>query len=212
MICLQNGLSNPNKPNWGGWGGRYELYLPDFSTLKEGSSIVEIGPETRSIWTNSIDTYTPYIDNPYGRTVVKSNQIFKSDKATIWRWRNDFQNDFAARMDWTIHDYDNANHAPVPILSNSEILKVKSGEWISLDAVNSYDPDGDSFSFLWFHYQEASSGNNLLNLGAENTHKIAFKAPEVKQNEIIHIILKVTDRGTPKLSAYKRVIIEVTPH
>ena len=25
-----------------------------------------------------------------------------SDQATIWRWREAYQNDFAARMDWTI--------------------------------------------------------------------------------------------------------------
>jgi len=28
-----------------------------------------------------------------------------SNRATIWRWRAAFQNDFAARMDWTIKPY-----------------------------------------------------------------------------------------------------------
>jgi hypothetical protein len=37
-----------------------------------------------------------------------------SDQATIWRWREAFQNDFAARMDWTIQPYAKANHAPNP--------------------------------------------------------------------------------------------------
>jgi hypothetical protein len=36
-----------------------------------------------------------------------------SDQATIWRWREAFQNDSAARMDWTIKDYKSANHNPV---------------------------------------------------------------------------------------------------
>ena len=37
----------------------------------------------------------------------------QSNKATIWRWRSAYQNDFAARMDWTIKPYAEANHPPV---------------------------------------------------------------------------------------------------
>ena len=37
---------------------------------------------------------------------------YTSDQATIWRWRTAFQHDFAARMDWTIKDAAEANHAP----------------------------------------------------------------------------------------------------
>ena len=35
-----------------------------------------------------------------------------SDQATIWRWRDAFQFDFAARMRWTVTDRNEANHAP----------------------------------------------------------------------------------------------------
>jgi Protein of unknown function (DUF1593) len=38
---------------------------------------------------------------------------YTSDQSTIWRWREGYQNDFAARMDWTIADYSHANHNPL---------------------------------------------------------------------------------------------------
>ncbi len=59
LNLIPNGLSDPEHPEWGGWGGRYELYKPDFAKLKKGSSGVPFEPETREIWTNAIDSYTP---------------------------------------------------------------------------------------------------------------------------------------------------------
>jgi len=46
----------------------------------------------------------------------------------IYRWSKGFQNDFAARMDWCIKSYQEANHPPVPVLGNPEELTVKSGQ------------------------------------------------------------------------------------
>jgi len=50
------------------------------------------------------------------------------------RWREDFQNDFAARMDWCHTPFEEANHPPVPAIAHSDQLTVKSGGWIRLDA------------------------------------------------------------------------------
>jgi hypothetical protein len=36
LSLIPNGLSDPEHPEWGGWGGRYELYKPDFAKLKKG--------------------------------------------------------------------------------------------------------------------------------------------------------------------------------
>ncbi|MEJ2355724.1 MAG: hypothetical protein P8Y62_07490, partial [candidate division WOR-3 bacterium] len=81
-----------------------------------------------------------------------------------------------------------------------------------LDAGGSFDPDGDNLSFLWFHYPEAGSYKKLIKVdGAENAHGAWVRAPEVEKEEIIHIILKVTDKGEPPLSRYKRVIVTIVP-
>ena len=211
LSLIPNGLNDAEHPEWGGWGGRYEWYLPDFSKTKDGHSIVEIAPETRAIWTNATDKYTPYVPKAYGRAVKRDTSTFETDKATLWRWRDDFQNDFAARMDWCTQPFEGANHPPVPQVDAATRVTLKSGEKLSIDALNTTDPDGDSFSFLWFHYPEPGTYAGKMELGAENAHIIHLTAPEVKQKESIHMILKVTDRGQPPLSSYRRIIITVEP-
>lgn len=212
LSLIPNGLNNTEHPDWGGWGGRYELYKPDFSKTIEGGSIVQIEPETRAIWTNAIDNYILYIPSEYGRNIKKDTTVFKGYKETLWRWRDDFQNDFAARMDWSIMSYEEANHPPIPKLSHADKITIKSGESFGLDASKSTDPDGDNLSFLWFPYLEAGTYEGEFELDQpENAHTTHGVAPEVYEIETIHIVLKVTDKGKPALSRYKRIIIEVEP-
>ncbi len=211
LSLIPNGLNEPAHPEWGGWGGRYELYTPDFSTLKKGSSGVPFEPETRPIWTNAIDSFAPFIQKDHGRTVVKDTVTFAGNKVTLWRWRNEIQNDFAARMDWCTKSYKEANHPPVVVLSHAARLTIKSGESFSLDAGASTDPDGDNLSFLWFHYPEAGSYKTLVTTSAENAHGIFAVAPEVQKKETLHFIVQVTDKGTPALSGYQRVVVTVLP-
>lgn len=212
LSLIPNGLNQPEHPEWGGWGGRYELYKPDFASIKEGGSDVEVKSEMREIWTNANDKYTPYIHNEYGRTLKSDTITFNNNKATLWRWRKDFQNDFAARMDWCIKSYEEANHPPVPALAHSEELTVKSGDGFGLDAAGSTDPDGDNISYLWFNYPEAGSYKELIKINsAENARGVWVIAPVVDKKETAHFILKVTDKGEPNLSRYKRVIVNIVP-
>lgn len=89
---------------------------------------------------------------------------------------------------------------------------VKSKENFTLDALETSDPDGDSFSFLWFNYPEAGTYKKLIKVnGAENVHMANFTAPEVDREETAHFILKVTDKGEPQLSRYARVIVSIVP-
>jgi hypothetical protein len=211
LNLIQNGLSNPEHPEWGGWGGRYEFYKPELSPYK-GSSGVPHEAETRKIWTDAPDSYTPFICSEYGRTVKPDTATFTGNKVSLWRWRDDFQNDFAARMEWCTKSYEEANHAPVIVLSHPEQITVKSGQGFGLDAFNSTDPDGDNLSFLWFNYPEAGSYKKLIKLdGAENLHGVYIIAPKVDKKETAHFIVKVTDKGTPQLTSYKRIIVTILP-
>lgn len=211
LSLIANGLNYPEHPDWGGWGGRYELRKPDFTIQKKGNSGVPFEPETREIWTDAIDSYTPFVPNDFGRAVKSDTIHYNDNKATLWRWRQDFQNDFAAHMDWCVKDYQKANHPPVPVINQQEEITVKSGQGFNIDASSSYDPDGDSFSFLWFHYPEAGTYRKEIKISPENYSGIWIIAPDVEKKETAHIILKVTDKGTPQLSRYKRVIVNIMP-
>lgn len=215
LSLILNGLNAPEHPDWGGWGGRYEFYQPDAANTNNAyTGGVPIEPETRPIWTNAEDTFTPRIPNKYGRALQKDTITFTDNRVTLWRWRDDFQNDFAARMDWCTMTYEEANHPPVPALSHPEEFTVKSGDIFRLDAGGTTDPDGDNLSYWWFPYPEVGSLSAELNFGglAENLYSIRdIVAPEVDKPETVHFILKVTDKGTPALSGYKRVIVTIQP-
>jgi hypothetical protein len=217
LMLIPNGLNDSIIPSRGSWGGRYELYKPE--PLKAPVAAIFTGggpyePETRPIWTNADDKFTPWLQNDFGRAIRRDTVTFSGNLVTLWRWREDFQNDFAARMDWCTKTYKETNHPPVAKVNGPEHFTVKSGEIFKLDADGSYDPDGDALSYLWFQYPEAGSYKGIVSFGflADNLYNVhTIKAPVVDTPQTIHFILKVTDKGTPRLSRYKRVIVTVVP-
>jgi hypothetical protein len=207
LNLIGNGLNDPEHPDFGGWGGRYEFYLPGFENSNTGifkrDNWPKDEPETRAIWTNANDSIVSPVD--------KKN--YKGNKETIWRWRQEYQNDFAARMLWTTKNYSECNHAPVPMLAHNDHLFVKSGDVFHLSAVGTTDPDGDSISYLWFQYPEAGTYKGLISFSpySPNIYDLPVTAPAVDSVQTIHLILKLTDKGTPPLTMYKRVIVTLTP-
>jgi hypothetical protein len=105
-------------------------------------------------------------------------------------------------------------------LDHPEYIKAKQGEKIELSATSTTDPDGDALSFEWFCYEEPGT-RRMSNSSTGVKHDIyAFDQPKawlkVKTNRVMapgtgtmHIILAVTDHGTPRLTRYKRIIIDV---
>ncbi len=204
LYLIDNGLGVPERPDYGSWGGRYELYTPHYRKFFHQ-------PETRPIWTNIEDM------------VIVDGVAHISDQATIWRWRDAFQNDFATRIQWATKSYEDANHPPVAKLAHDNVLTVRSGETVQLDASPSSDPDGDDLNFHWFMYLEPgtwllawdmmTTPGRCFTLDMEGRHEpvASFTAPNVTRPEEIHIILEVTDTGTPPLTRYQRVIVNVLP-
>ena len=214
LSLIPNGLNAPEHPDWGGWGGRYELYTPALETTdpKGFTGNVPVLQEPRAIWTNAVDSYRPWVQQDYGRNVKPHDKVSTGYRTTIWRWRKDFQNDFAARMDWTTKPYKGANHPPVARLNHADRLTVKSGDTFTMSAAGSSDPDGDSLTYLWFQYPEAGSYKDEIKLGyAENYHTVTGQAPAVAKTETAHFIVKVIDKGSPALTRYRRVIVTFMP-
>lgn len=136
LYLVQNGLGHPEYPNWGSWGGRYGYVVP-------GSS-----------------QYSDTVDQIVGA----DGASYTSNKAGVYRWRDHFQNDFAARMQWTVtSDFGNASHPPVPVVNGTQSpdflnITVAAGQTVVLDGSGSYDPDHPdttgNLRFEWYHYAE----------------------------------------------------------
>jgi hypothetical protein len=191
---INNGLGWIVSPAYGGWGGRYVFYKPS--------------GEPRKIWSNNSDSRdTVTADN--GQTVT-------SDQATIWRWREQYQNDFAARMNWCVAgNFTNANHNPVAVLNgdrskNILTISTTNGATVELTAEGTSDPDGNSVHATWWIYPEAGNISGAT-LTVTNGLQTEVQLPQIKKSGKLHVILQVEDDGEPPLSAYRRAIIEVAP-
>ena len=213
LYLIQNGLGVPEHPNWGSWGGRYLL--------------TDAGGAGKH--------YTDATD----RVVGAGGKKYMSNHATIWRWRDAYQDDFAARMQWTVtSDFSKANHAPVVRVNGTNgpaplYIDSEAGEEVHLDASGSYDPDeGDVLTFHWFQYKDitATQWSVDAEVGAvefkklyENGQKMIVKLPPPEKcavemfsrkpkekGQVLHVILEVRDNGTPMMRNYRRIVIQVT--
>lgn len=128
------------------------------------------------------------------------------------RWIGDANNNFQARMDWCISSsYEKANHSPLVKVTGRKNLIVKSGKNIKLNARKSSDPDQNDIQFSWWQYKEAGSYKEVVKIQDSESVKSHFIAPVVIKPETIHIILKVTDNGSPALCTYERIIFTIVP-
>ncbi|KAL4886529.1 hypothetical protein BJY04DRAFT_204773 [Aspergillus karnatakaensis] len=179
-ILGKNGLGDPEHPEWGSWGGRY---LP-------------------------LDSSPGSIFNQY--------------------------HDATDRLSPEIKD---ANHAPLVDVNGSGFgpeplfLDVPSGSVIELDASRSYDPDGDELAFNWFHYKDVTATQWIIDdevgtvefedLSETSGRVVRARLPgkcsvhdsvglAVPQGQVLHLVLEVTDSGTPAMTVYKRVVLRTS--
>ena len=180
---LAPGLSDHEHPEWGGWGGRFQPFSNATRFYVDGS-----------------DRH-PSADDP-----VRQRQW------TLGRWNEARANEFAARMDWCVRTVAEANHPPVVCVEGDvsrRILerRVVSGNHVSLSAEDTTDPDGNVLDYHWWHYAEPGSFPGSLELQGQHTPRVNFAAPVVTEPQTIHLVLSVTDRGKPRLTSYRRVVV-----
>lgn len=188
MHTMQNGLNGGpfDHPEWGGWGGRYTLLDLTRQTM---------------VFTDAVDAVTG-IDN----------RTHTTNQATIWRWRQAYQDEMSARVKWTVlSNYSSGSHPPVVSVNNScgsepYLVNVDPEETIILDGSSTYDPDANltdsnhtALAYKWFQYKEVSATqsntvsevpqlNFTLSQGGSVASvkmpaaELACKAPEALQN------------------------------
>ena len=183
MGLIYNGLNVPNQLTWVNWGGR-----------------IEPVPDEPNRYQDAIDRAGNFETDlsPYW--------------ANVYRWRRDFQSDYAARFDWTIKTYEQANHAPLR-RSGTRVVnqKVAARARVQLDASGWRDPDGDNLSFEWQVLNEETMLSSGVTIENNSSKSARFTAPAAEQAQSVHVLLTVRDDGNPSLASYQRFNYRVLP-
>lgn len=204
LHTILTGLRNMESPDWGGWGGRYVR-------VRENTWLdpvpVEGYTHPKGRW---------YTGSAWGRQGTREGMAssthpeYREYFKPIWRWTVAMQNDFAARADWCVKSYQDANHPPIVKLRHELDLKVEPGGTVKLSAKGTHDPDGDKLSYRWWQYEEADTYNDTIALKDAEKVDASFTVPENAMNgKTIHVVCEVTDAGSPPLTRYQRVVVEI---
>ncbi|MGC4037271.1 MAG: DUF1593 domain-containing protein [Chitinophagaceae bacterium] len=181
LFLLNVGLRNKEDASYGGWGGRMIQSQKNRYRWEDGKDVTDYNP------------FTKKEDAAYPQT----------------RWIPAIQNDFAARADWCVKDFKNANHPPVVKLNHAADINAKPGTTIQLSG-SGKDPDNNELTYKWWQYKEVGSFNGTIDIRNADKAKASFIIPShAKKDDTIHIILEVTDNGVPSLTRYQHVIVTV---
>ena len=197
LYFLANGLNVPEHPEYGGWGGRFDLD-------KEANVRGMRAAFSESTGKDEM-VYAPYY------MVASAEEGVQA----ITKWRSEILNDFAARMLWSAtSDYDAVNHHPRAVVGSDASLQciymtASVGEILNFDASASSDPDGDALNWDWSVYKEAGTYEGEVDVEGSDRAECRLAIPEDASGSSIHLILRLTDGGMPALTAYRRIVINV---
>lgn len=187
---IPNGLNVPEHPEYGGWGGRHVLCHPEDLPFPN--------QERYPVYSGGND-----------EVMCMDGKLRCSPQASLWRWREDFQNDFAVRMQWTVHNrYADCIHTPVIHLNVPDKIIAQPGKTLTLDASASESPDGLPLSFLWHVYPEAGNYMGAVRIDNHRHAQATIHIPnDLPENTRIHLILEVSERRILQTKSYRRIIL-----
>jgi len=206
---VNHGLFVPEEISWGGWGGCF-IDKKQINVLADGQ-LKWAGLE------GAEKPYLPFFMFPQAEetwTDPSTGKSYSGVGVPIYRWRQAYQNDFEARMDWCMKDFEEANHNPVAVCNGDKsdavmLLEVETGQSIQLDASASSDPDGDKLSFRWYNYPGAETYSGNFELYNEKP-QVTINIPSDASNSQIHVILEVRDESdVVNMYDYRRIILNV---
>lgn len=185
LYLVPTGMNDPYEPSWGSWAGRY--------------GVRENATGKPFYWANQFDAWN-------GRT---------NRDNTLARWAAHLQNDFRARLDWCVKPFNAANHPPQVALNgdtSSNVLRfhAKPGTELKLDLRGTTDRDNHPLHYDWFVYPEPGTYRGNISIGNSNAALASVRVPVDASGKTFHLVVAVTDLGTPPLTRYRRAVVEAS--
>lgn len=143
-----------------------------------------------------------------GKEVLDYNPFTEKMDATYpqIRWIEAIQEDFAARADWCVMDFVDANHPPIIKAVGSARVTAKPGATLTLE-VETSDPDGDLLETKFWIYKEVGTYNGEVQLSAED-NKVQVTLDALSSGQL-HLIGEVKDNGAHPMIRYVRFVVEI---
>ncbi len=181
FYVLPNGLSDPEHPEWGNWGGRFRRsgrgneYLPAEDLMNGRTDQLYTIHRWRRAYQNSFQARMDWCVMPEEKANHEPVAVCNGDRT---------------RRLLTI--------------------EADPGSKVTLSAAGSSDPDGDALTYRWWVYREAGSYWDDAPMAGAETARCVMTVPANAAGRTVHVILEVVDRGAPPLTAYRRVILKVS--
>lgn len=179
LALLPNGLNVPERPDYGGFGGRFRQLQPHFYT-----DAIDF---QNGVWNERL-------------SVSRWRLYFQNDFAARLDW---CVKDFAGANHPPTAILNQQGGTEVVE------IKAKAGDQIKFSAEGSSDSDRNGLKYRWWNYWEAGTYPGRLKLKNPENKKANFRIPEDATGSVLHIILEVTDTGVPSLTSFRRAVIQV---
>jgi hypothetical protein len=126
------------------------------------------------------------------------------------------ENELATRLKWgKTPNYADANHPPVVSVDGPLDITAAPGDIVKLKG-SATDPDGNTLTYNWYEDTGSDTYPGTITLTSTNTPSTSFEVPAnsvvppaATPGQTIHMILEVSDSGSPSLARYQRVVITV---
>jgi len=181
FYALPDGLSDPEHPEWGNWGGRFRRsgrgmeYVDAadrWGGRREPNATIA---RWRTAYQNAFEARMDWCVKPYAQANHEPRALLNGD---------------ASRKVLTI--------------------VADPGDEVKLSAAGSSDPDGNALHTRWWFYREAGDCPAAPVLRGADATEAVVAVQAAASGRSIHIILEVTDDGKPPLTAYRRAILRVS--
>ena len=181
FYVLPDGLSDPEHPEWGNWGGRFRPsgqgaeYVPAADRQRGRANPHYTIYRWRRAYQNAFEARMDWCVKPYDQANHAPAAVCNGDRS-------------------------------VKVLK----VPADPGAEVKLSAAGSSDPDGDTLSHRWWVYREAGSYWGSAPIEGATAGDAAFRVPRDASGRTVHVILEITDDGKPPLTAYRRVVVSVS--